>query len=460
MAGHETTGQPARLGLRTCCPRRPRRRRARWRRRIARRPRRGLGRPAAAALPARGGGGDAAALPAVPLLARQAQAAGEHRRARGGRRATSSWWCPGCCTATAAGGTRPTNSAPNASCAGAPERPRHAYVPFSLGPRVCTGMGFGLAEAVIVLATLLPALPAAAGAGGAGLPGLPPDAAAGRDAADAAGAALRLAALPRPRSCGTVHAQAIGAGRRCIARPGQDSLPGGVARRSRPTRIGVPSMRLLVKANPAATQARLGVGTGPAQMLSPLMPSIDAARAEPLAWHVSAPVDPRANPWDLCHALLRQGLGFAGGEVALAEPDLEQHWLPPAAQRLGLGLRSTDCSVLMPQSDNYPKGPADGWFADAGHSGLAEARAALGRGAPAVRHRASRHRLRPEPPHQAGPAAAGPGAELRRPAARWQPGAGRRGPEDRRGEPDVRPWHRDARAAGRRDHMAAPAASR
>jgi cytochrome P450 len=40
---------------------------------------------------------------------------------------------------------------------GAPERPRHAYVPFSLGPRVCTGMGFGLAEAVIVLATLLPA---------------------------------------------------------------------------------------------------------------------------------------------------------------------------------------------------------------------------------------------------------------------------------------------------------------
>ena len=144
-------------------------------------------------------------------------------------------------------------------------------------------------------------------------------------------------------------------------------------------------MRLLVKANPAATQARLGVGAGPAQMLSPLMPSIDAARAEPLAWHVSAPVDPRANPWDLCHGLLRQGLGFAGGEVALAEPDLEQHWLPPAAQRLGLGLRGSDCSVLMPQSDNYPKGPADGWFADAGHSGLAEARAALGRGAPAVR---------------------------------------------------------------------------
>ena len=95
--------------------------------------------------------------PPVPLLARQAQAAGRDRRACGWPRATSSWWCPGCCTATAAGGTRRTNSAPNGSCAGAPERHRHAYVPFSLGPRVCTGMGFGLAEAVIVLATLLPA---------------------------------------------------------------------------------------------------------------------------------------------------------------------------------------------------------------------------------------------------------------------------------------------------------------
>ncbi len=32
--------------------------------------------------------------------------------------------------------------------------PRHAFIPFSLGPRVCTGAGFALAEAVICLATL------------------------------------------------------------------------------------------------------------------------------------------------------------------------------------------------------------------------------------------------------------------------------------------------------------------
>ncbi|MBL6457016.1 cytochrome P450 [Belnapia sp. T6] len=50
---------------------------------------------------------------------------------------------------------QPDHFAPERFLPGAPERPRHAYVPFSLGPRVCTGMGFGLAEAVIVLATLL-----------------------------------------------------------------------------------------------------------------------------------------------------------------------------------------------------------------------------------------------------------------------------------------------------------------
>lgn len=38
----------------------------------------------------------------------------------------------------------------------APRPPRHAFLPFSLGPRVCTGAAFAMAEMVIVLATLLP----------------------------------------------------------------------------------------------------------------------------------------------------------------------------------------------------------------------------------------------------------------------------------------------------------------
>jgi cytochrome P450 len=35
------------------------------------------------------------------------------------------------------------------------DRPRHAYFPFSIGPRVCIGMGFALTEAIMVLATLI-----------------------------------------------------------------------------------------------------------------------------------------------------------------------------------------------------------------------------------------------------------------------------------------------------------------
>jgi cytochrome P450 len=94
--------------------------------------------------------------PPVPLLARQAQAPLEiagHRVAKGDLvmvvpwllHRHRLWW------------DAPDEFRPERFLAGAPERHRHAYVPFSLGPRVCTGMGFGLAEAVIVLATLLPA---------------------------------------------------------------------------------------------------------------------------------------------------------------------------------------------------------------------------------------------------------------------------------------------------------------
>jgi cytochrome P450 len=41
---------------------------------------------------------------------------------------------------------------------GAPRPSRHAYVPFSVGPRVCTGQHLGTAEAIICLATLFQAV--------------------------------------------------------------------------------------------------------------------------------------------------------------------------------------------------------------------------------------------------------------------------------------------------------------
>jgi cytochrome P450 len=53
---------------------------------------------------------------------------------------------------------RPDAFIPDRFLPGAPRPSRHAYVPFSVGPRVCTGQHLGLAEAVICLATLFQAV--------------------------------------------------------------------------------------------------------------------------------------------------------------------------------------------------------------------------------------------------------------------------------------------------------------
>lgn len=89
--------------------------------------------------------------PPVPLLARRASEPLEiagHRVPRGGLVLVVPWllhrnpklW------------DAPDSFLPERFLAGRP--PRHAYAPFSLGPRVCTGMQFALAETAICLSTL------------------------------------------------------------------------------------------------------------------------------------------------------------------------------------------------------------------------------------------------------------------------------------------------------------------
>lgn len=48
----------------------------------------------------------------------------------------------------------PDEFRPDRFLPGAPPIPRHAFIPFSLGPRVCTGAAFAMAETVIALASL------------------------------------------------------------------------------------------------------------------------------------------------------------------------------------------------------------------------------------------------------------------------------------------------------------------
>ncbi|PZW51034.1 cytochrome P450 [Humitalea rosea] len=91
--------------------------------------------------------------PPVPLLARQATRETElaGRRVRKGslvmavpwllHRHQNLW-------------DRPDHFIPDRFMPGAPPPPRHGYIPFAVGPRVCTGMAFGLTEAVLCLATL------------------------------------------------------------------------------------------------------------------------------------------------------------------------------------------------------------------------------------------------------------------------------------------------------------------
>ena len=137
-------------------------------------------------------------------------------------------------------------------------------------------------------------------------------------------------------------------------------------------------LRLLVKANRAATTGRFALGSAAVDLtLTPLMPSIDRSMATAMAaapvWHV-AEAQTHLNPWDACHALLDQGLGVAGGDVVLAEPDLEQRWLWASPNRQAFGIAG-GCDPMPPNGDVYAIGNTNLWFVDEAHSQLEATRA-------------------------------------------------------------------------------------
>jgi cytochrome P450 len=95
--------------------------------------------------------------PPVPLLSREAIAPGRIA-GRDVRKGTIVLVAPWLLHRRPRLWTDPDAFIPDRFLPGAPRPSRHAYVPFSVGPRVCTGQHLGLAEAVICLATLFQAV--------------------------------------------------------------------------------------------------------------------------------------------------------------------------------------------------------------------------------------------------------------------------------------------------------------
>ncbi len=144
-------------------------------------------------------------------------------------------------------------------------------------------------------------------------------------------------------------------------------------------------IRLLVKVAPGASEARLGLGARDVSLrLQPLFHSIAPSpapglglRAAPV-WHLATSQERDVNPWDACHRLMRQGLGFAGGEVAIAEPDVAQEWRWEPKVRPALGL-ADDCAAAAKQNGkDYAPFPDGERFDSDTFTQLASARQAVG----------------------------------------------------------------------------------
>lgn len=93
-----------------------------------------------------------------------------------------------------------------------------------------------------------------------------------------------------------------------------------------------------------------------------------AAAGGPVSqWYVlrAPPAATTAHAWDLCHALITQGLGVAGATAPeFAEPDLEQRWVFGEEPRQALALAG-GCPVQGEgQDDRFPRGPHPLWYRD------------------------------------------------------------------------------------------------
>jgi Subtilase family len=141
-------------------------------------------------------------------------------------------------------------------------------------------------------------------------------------------------------------------------------------------------LRLLVKMKSGATGAMLRMNGARFRFaVDPLFTSIGMGQerrgvAAQSRWHMltskaepdNATAAEVANPWDICHQLLQEGLGVTGaGQVEFAEPDLRQQWLVGRPGAIAAGLASAP-SEPDKQNPSYPTLPDNFWYRDARHA--------------------------------------------------------------------------------------------
>lgn len=141
------------------------------------------------------------------------------------------------------------------------------------------------------------------------------------------------------------------------------------------------NQRFLVKVRPGSShELRLG-GVAVGVHSEPLFVSISSSvsnggagqglgvAAQTGSWHIVQPtlaIADTPNAWDICHEMVSQRMGVAGGgAVVFAEPDLEQKW-EPESQEDALAALGAACSP-DPQDSGYPTEPKNDWYRNAGH---------------------------------------------------------------------------------------------
>lgn len=125
--------------------------------------------------------------------------------------------------------------------------------------------------------------------------------------------------------------------------------------------------RYLVKMLPVAQGATLSLA-GSSLTALPLSAEVSALPSGEPVWHLveSTTTLDTLNPWDVCHAMVSDGLGLAGApQPVFAEPDLAQTWLSGEPEDPALALSATCTSD--PQNTRYPTADNDFWYQDDAH---------------------------------------------------------------------------------------------